>query len=47
MSPALKSLLIWAAVIIILAYLFNVNIGHLISQILNSAHQIHSSNGGH
>ena len=44
MSPGMKSLLLWAVIILFVAYLANVNLGHLVSNFMTSVQTIHNSN---
>lgn len=47
MSPGQKTLLTWVVIILIIAYLGNVNVGHFISSVLQAAQSVHNSNTGH
>jgi hypothetical protein len=44
MSHGQKTLLIWVVIIVLIAYMANVNLGHLVSSFMNSLQQIHNSN---
>ena len=44
MSPGQKTLLIWVAIIVLIAYCGDINVGHVISGFLNGLQQIHNSN---
>lgn len=44
MSGGQKSVLIWAAVILLAAYLMGVNVAHLVSSIISAAQSIHNAN---
>jgi uncharacterized membrane protein YgaE (UPF0421/DUF939 family) len=44
MSPGQKSLLMWVVIILFVAYLANVNLGHLLSSFMTSIQTIHNSN---
>jgi FtsH-binding integral membrane protein len=44
MSSGQKSFLMWVAIILFVAYLANINLGHAAGNFLNSVQTIHNSN---
>lgn len=44
MSHGQKTLLLWAAIILIIAYVANVNLGQAVTSILHAAQQAHQAN---
>jgi hypothetical protein len=47
MSPFMKTVILWAAIILLIGYLLNIDIGGFITGIIHAAQQIHSQHGGH
>lgn len=43
MSEFMKKVLLWAVIILILSYLFNVNITAIINNIIHAAQTVHNS----
>ena len=44
MSPGQKSFLIWVAIILFVAYLGDINVGHVVGNFMNSIQTIHNQN---
>lgn len=42
MNP--KSLLLWAGVILLIAYVMDINVGHVINSIISGLQQMHQAN---
>ena len=47
MSPGMIKFLIWAAIIFLVAYAFNINLVALATQLGHSLQTVHQTNGGH
>ncbi len=46
MSPGMIKLLLWAGVILVVSYAFNIDIPATIGHVTHSVQQMHSTNGG-
>ncbi len=47
MSHGQKTLLTWVVIILLIAYLGNINVGAFVSSVLHAAQTVHQSNTGH
>lgn len=46
MSHGQRTFLIWTAIILLICYLANVNLGHFITGLIQAAQHVHNSNAG-
>ena len=43
MSPFMKTVLLWAAIILLLSYMFRVNVAAVVGDIVRAAQTVHNS----
>lgn len=47
MSPAMTRFLFWAAIILVVCYLGNINLASFVNSVVHAAQSVHSANTGH